>query len=200
MKLILIKHRVNSISKLKSTPSKFGVEIDLRCNKDKIYLAHDAFKKGTLFSNWLKNYNHSFIVLNVKEEGLETKILKLLSKNKVKNYFFHDQTFSTLLKSIKKKIPASIRFSEYENIQDAHLVSKVNWVWVDHFTKFPLTKKKYNFFKKLNCKICIVSPELISLKNKKKIKNLKMKIAKKNFKIDAVCTKFPKLWSDEKNI
>ena len=63
----------------KKTPKKYGVEIDLRSENKKIYLHHDPFKKGTLFSEWLKYYNHKLIVLNVKEEGLEKHIIKLFN-------------------------------------------------------------------------------------------------------------------------
>ena len=50
--------------------------------------------------------------------------------------------------------------------------------------------------KKNNIKICIVSPELVNIKLKNKIKFLKTKLKKNNYEIDAVCTKFPKLWSN----
>ena len=43
--MIIIKHRVNTISELKKIDKKFGVEIDLRSNKSKIYLHHDPFRK-----------------------------------------------------------------------------------------------------------------------------------------------------------
>ena len=32
--MIIIKHRVNSINGIKKTPTKYGVEIDLRSNKN----------------------------------------------------------------------------------------------------------------------------------------------------------------------
>jgi len=94
--LIIIKHRVNTINKIINTPKKYGVEIDLRSNFKTIYLNHDPFKKGTKFSQWIKYFKHKLIVLNVKEEGLEKKIINILKKNKTSNFFFHDQTFSSL--------------------------------------------------------------------------------------------------------
>ena len=93
--MIIIKHRVNSSLELKKISKTYGVEIDLRSHKNDIYLHHDPFKKGELFSSWIKNFNHKLIVLNVKEEGLESKILKILRDNKITNFFFHDQTFSS---------------------------------------------------------------------------------------------------------
>ena len=99
--MIIIKHRVNTIKEVKKIDNKFGIEIDLRSNKSKIYLHHDPFKKGEEFSKWIKFYNHRLLILNVKEEGLEKKILSTLKKYKINNYFFHDQTFSSMLKNMK---------------------------------------------------------------------------------------------------
>ena len=86
--MIIIKHRVNTSLELKKLNKTYGVEIDLRSSAKNIYLHHDPFKKGELFSNWVKNFNHKLIVLNVKEEGLENKILEILKKNRITNFFF----------------------------------------------------------------------------------------------------------------
>ena len=113
--MIFIKHRVNSISDLKKTNTEFGVEIDLRSEKNNIYLHHDPFKKGETFERSIKKFKHRKIVLNYKEERLEKKIIKILNKNKIKNFFFHDQTFSTMIKNMFKT-KVSVRFSEYESL------------------------------------------------------------------------------------
>ena len=86
--MIIVKHRVNNSKDLIKLNKRFGVEIDLRSQKKDIYLHHEPFKKGELFSKWIKNYNHKLIILNVKEEGLEKPILKILRKNKINNFFF----------------------------------------------------------------------------------------------------------------
>ena len=65
---------------------------------------------------------------------------------------------------------------------------------VDYFSKFPLNKKFYDYLKKENVKICLVSPELVKKKYSSKITSLKKQLVKKKIKIDAVCTKFPKTW------
>ena len=115
--MIIIKHRVNTIKEVKKIDNKFGIEIDLRSNKSKIYLHHDPLKKGEEFSKWIKFYNHRLLILNVKEEGLEKKILSTLKKYKINNYFFHDQTFSSMLKNMKSA-KVSVRYSEYEKLDN----------------------------------------------------------------------------------
>ena len=192
--MIIVKHRVNNSNELRKLNKNYGVEIDLRSINKSIYLHHDPYIKGELFSKWIKNYNHKLIVLNVKEEGLENQILKILKKNKIKNFFFHDQTFSTILKNMYKT-NVSIRFSEYEDLKKINILfNKIKWLWVDNFTEISLRKKFYDFLKKKKVKICIVSPELVQKKRIKEINKIILKLKKNNFKIDAVCTKEPKFW------
>ena len=194
--MIIIKHRVNSIKTLANTSKNFGVEIDLRSNNKNIYLHHDPYKKGELFKKWIKYFKHKLIVLNVKEEGLEKKIVKILKKNRIKNYFFHDQTFSSLLKNMNK-VKVSLRFSEYEELKKTNFLFKnIEWLWVDNFTEFPLREKFYKYLKKNKIKICLVSPELINKKRIIEVKKLIKFLRINKFKIDAVCTKIPHLWKN----
>ena len=192
--MILINHRVNSISKLLKTSVEFGVEADLRSEDKKINLHHDPFKKGESFEKWIKYYKHKILILNVKEEGLENMVIKILKKNKIKNFFFHDQTFSTLLKNMFKT-RVSIRFSEYEDLKKKnYLFKKIRWLWLDNFNQIELSEKFYTYLKNKKVKICIVSPELIKKKRQNEIKKIINNLKKNKFNLDAVCTKKPKLW------
>jgi hypothetical protein len=192
--MIIIKHRVNTSKELKKLSHNFGVEIDLRSNNQNIYLHHDPFKNGELFSKWIKNYKHKLIVLNVKEEGLEEKIIKILKKNKIKNFFFHDQTFSSMLKNMYKT-KVSARYSEYEELKKTYkLFNQIKWLWIDNFTELKIEKKFYQFLKKKNVKICIVSPELVQKDRYKEIKKIILYLESNNLKIDAICTKIPQYW------
>ena len=192
--MIKILHRVNKSSDLKNTPSNLGIEVDIRSNGEELIIHHDPFKKGELFTTWIKSYKHKLIVLNVKEEGLENKILKILKKNKIKNYFFHDQTFSSLLKS-KKKMNVSLRYSEYEDLKKTdELFDNIKWLWIDNFNEIKLKNKFYFFLKKKKVKICIVSPELVNKNRLNEIKKLFLYFKRNNFFIDAVCTKNPEIW------
>ena len=194
--MIIIKHRVNKVKQLKSTRIDFGVEIDLRSNNNKIYLHHDPFKKGETLNNWIKYFKHKMLVLNVKEEGLENRIINVLKKNKIKNFFFHDQSFSSMLKNMHKT-KVSIRYSEYEDLKKKDkLFNKIKWIWIDNFSEIKIDKKFYFFLKKKNVRICFVSPELVNKSREKEIKKIISFLKSKKFKIDAVCTKKPNLWSN----
>ena len=84
----IISHRVNTISHLKKVDNNFGVEIDIRTYNNNLILQHDPFVDGELFEKWLQFYNHGTLVLNIKEEGIEFLVKKLLDKFKIKNFFF----------------------------------------------------------------------------------------------------------------
>ena len=82
-----ISHRVNTIDDLIKTPKEYGVEIDLR-DSGMDNLQHDPFKGGQDFEEYLEYFNHGTMILNIKSEGIELKVLELLKKYNIKHYFF----------------------------------------------------------------------------------------------------------------
>lgn len=159
--MIKVVHRVNTVKELEKVPKNYGVEIDLRDYGSEIILNHDPFLGGESFEAYCKEYDHALMILNVKSEGIEEHILEILKKYKVKNYFFLDITFPTIFKLSKKgEKNIAVRFSEFEPIQTVLSLKKmVKWVWVDTFTKLPLTRNDYLIMKKLGFKIFLVSPD-----------------------------------------
>ena len=150
-----------------------------------------------MFSKWIKYYNHKLLVLNVKEEGLENQIINILKKNKVKNFFFHDQTFSTILKTMNKT-NVSVRFSEYEPIENVVVFkNKFNWIWVDSITKVPITDENFQTINKFN--VCVVCPSL--WKRSEDINKEKYKLSKYNFDNLKIITKhkYIDMWLDSFN-
>jgi hypothetical protein len=164
-----IAHRINDIDTLKNLDLSYGVEIDLRDNFDgSIYLSHDPFKHGTDFEDYLKNYKHQTIILNIKSERIELKILNLINKCKIKKYFFLDSSFPMIkLLSDLGNTNIALRFSEFEGLDTIYnMRGKASWVWVDCFSCLPLDKNTYEKLKTWGYKICIVSPELQSQEEK----------------------------------
>tara|TARA_B100001057_G_C22837383_1_gene945689 strand:- start:1908 stop:2507 length:600 start_codon:yes stop_codon:yes gene_type:complete len=155
----IIAHRINKISKLKSLPKKYGSEIDLRSVGSKIILNHDPHKNGDKLEDYLANYNHGTLILNIKEAGLEYEAIRLAKKHKIKNFFLLDVEMPLICIN-KKKINKymSIRFSEYEPIQTISKFKKnVGWIWIDTFKTLPINKKNSFIIKKFNS--CLVCPE-----------------------------------------
>jgi hypothetical protein len=106
----------------------------------------------------------------------------------LKIIFFLDNSFPmiySLSSNGEKKI--ALRFSEFEGTDTIHLMSKkVNWIWVDCFSKLPITRKNYKLFKKLKYKLCLVSPELQG--QIEKLEKYKLFLKKENIKFDMICS------------
>ena len=193
--MILIQHRVNNINHLRKVSQRYGVEIDIRTNKSELILHHDPFKKGPKLDIFLRYYKHKFLVINIKEEGIELEVLNRLKKRKIKNYFLLDVTVPQLTKIISKEKKIAFRISKYENINGAFKFSNIlKWVWIDTFNgKLPISVNQIKKLKQKKFKICLVSPEL-PMKKISYLYKLKRKIAKKINLFDAICTKKPYIW------
>ena len=188
-----ISHRVNTIKELSRVPNDHGVEIDLRDYGEKIVIQHDPFVSGEDFEKYLRQYDHGTMILNIKSERIEYNVLKLLKKYKINKYFFLDCSFpmiNSLSNSGEKNI--ALRFSEFEGIDTIiNMKNKVNWIWVDCFSKFPLSIDNFYLLKSMGYKLCLVSPELQGHS-----KNIQDKLIEKMKLIpfDAICTKNSKKW------
>lgn len=192
----IISHRRNTIADLSDTKSSFGVEIDIRSFAGNLILNHDPFVNACLFSDWLPYYNHELLVLNIKEEGLEDSILSLLQKFSISDYFFLDQSMPYLIKTVTSgNKNTALRYSEYESIESLFLLRNlVSWVWIDYFTHFPINPDSYRRIHNLGFKTCLVSPELQG-HNLSVMYSLISTIKKHNYSFNAVCTKYPDIWS-----
>ena len=193
--MIYIKHRVNTLEKLKKTDPKYGLEIDLRSYKNDLILNHEPFENGVLFEKWLNEFNHKYLILNVKEEGLEDKCVYLMKKYRITNFFFLDQSFPMLIKTaLGGNIKTAVRFSSYESI-DTVLKFKdiVEWVWIDYYEMYPLNNQIIEILKINNFKICLVSPELQG-RSTETILRAQSSISSFKKNISAVCTKNISLW------
>lgn len=194
-----ILHRVNTIEQARNQSDGCGAEIDIRLDNRELVVAHDPFQEGCRFSQWLDEFAGTFLVINVKEMGLEESIIDVISKKQpLLDYFFLDQSTPYLLSSIEKGYKCAARVSEYETAESAILL-KTQWLWVDSFTgnwdhivsirslQDELGAKK---------KLCVVSPELQgrSIHDTREIEACIAKFDELGLKIDAVCTKSLDIW------
>lgn len=185
-----IAHRINSTQELKSVPIEYGVELDLRDDlTGRIYIQHNPFEPGEDFEEYLIQYHHGTMILNIKSERIELKILELLRKYNIEKYFFLDSSFPMIkLLSDQGENKIALRFSEFEGLDTlVAMQGKIQWVWVDCFSMLPLDKDIYKKIKELGYKICIVSPELQG--QPEKMVEYKEQLRKGNIQPDAICTK-----------
>ena len=154
----IIAHRRNRIDELRETPTQLGVEIDLRSRGSDLILHHDPFVDGELFTDWLDHFRHGTLILNVKEEGLEDALIALMADRGIENWFFLDQSFPFLIRTSRRgERRCAARVSEFESIDTAMtLAGKIDWIWVDCFTRFPLSGANAARLHEAGFKLCLV--------------------------------------------
>ncbi|WP_459862299.1 PI-PLC domain-containing protein [Endothiovibrio diazotrophicus] len=194
---MIIRHRCNTLSDLQATPPELGVEIDLRSRDGELILAHDPFVTGERFADWLTAYRHRFLIVNVKEEGLERAVLARLAEHRIEAFFFLDQSFPFLLKSaLAGERRCAVRVSEYESVETAlRLAGRVDWVWVDTFTHLALTGEEAQRLQQAGLRLCLVSPELVGRSGSAPVAAMRAELTTRGIAIDAVCTKTPEAWA-----
>lgn len=193
-----IQHRVNKIADLKNVDQSFGVEIDLRSSlspKGELYLSHDPWQPGDHFEEWLREFCslkiRGPIILNTKEDGLETQIVEKIADAGIDNYFFLDTAIPTLIRWPGNRNVAKFaaRLSTHEPMEQAlALRSFAKWLWVDCFEGIPMDTSMISTLKN-SFKICLVSPELHG-KPLELISNFETWYRAS----DAICTKFADAW------
>lgn len=197
----LISHRRNTLAELTATPRQYGVEVDIRSRGEQLIIHHDPFVAGEPFDAWIAAYQHGTLILNVKEEGLESRLIALMQSHGIDDYFFLDQSFPFLVKWAKAgERRCAVRVSEFESVDSAlTLAGKVDWVWVDCFTHFPLSALDGQRLKDAGFNLCMVSPELQGRNAEAEIPQLARLMAECGIVADAVCTKRPDLWELAEN-
>lgn len=191
-----ICHRVNTAAELETLPREFGVEVDLRDQAGELILSHDPFSLGEPFEDYLKFYAHGTMILNIKSERIEERVLSLLRRYDIRQYFFLDSSFPMIVQlSRQGERRIALRYSEYEGLDTLrNMAGKVEWVWVDCFTRFPLDTSTALELRAMGYKLCLVSPELQG--RPEDIRFFREMCLRNSIRFDAICTKmrFLKDW------
>ena len=193
----VIAHRRNLRAELEATPTTFGVEVDIRSCADRLVIHHDPFVTGEDFDDWITAYRHGTLILNVKEEGLEARLLDVMRRHRIDDFFFLDQSFPFLVKwSRAGERRCAVRVSEYENVDSAMtLAGRIDWAWVDCFTRFPIDGAEAARLQGAGFRLCLVSPELQGRAAETEVPALRALLASQGIAAEAVCTKRPDLWA-----
>lgn len=194
-----ISHRINTLEQLKETPEIFGTEVDFRDRGDRLILQHDPFQDGEDAEPFFAGYRHGTLILNIKSERIEWRILELIKKYNISDYFFLDSSFPmivALMREGERKI--AVRYSEFEKMDTIlDLKGKVDWVWIDGFEGFSLSRDDFLALKEAGFKLCLVSPELQG--RKEDIQSYKHTMKERGITFDAICGKAANYtaWSDK---
>ncbi len=184
-----IAHRINQKHLLQDVSNDIGAEIDVRAWKDKLILAHEPYVFGEELESFLKQYKHSTLILNIKCERIEYKILELLNQYNIDDYIFLDSSIPMINKlSYDNVSNIAVRLSELEPMEQVRkFAGRVKWVWVDCFSHFVLTKEVETEIHQMGFKICLVCPSLQG--RPQDIESHLSIINAQKIEIDAVCSK-----------
>ena len=155
----IVAHRINLISELLELPVKYGCEIDIRSRNSKLILNHEPYVSGDSLVDYLDNYKHGLLVLNIKEAGIENDVLQLVRERNIPSFFLLDVEFPYLYRASRLGERAiAVRFSEDEPIELVYNYNKlVDWVWVDTNTKLPIDSNNNTILSSMQT--CLVCPE-----------------------------------------
>jgi hypothetical protein len=193
--VLKIAHRINNPRALSDLSPDLGVEMDLHAYGDRLVVHHDAFADAVDFEEWLDSYRHAFVILNIKEEGIETRVREIVLRRGIDDFFMLDLSFPALIKMVMAgERRVALRVSEYEPAAGAlTLAGQAEWVWLDVFHGLPIDDDSWNALRRAGFKLCLVSPELHG-RPVDEIAAMRSEMDRRNLTVDAVCTKHPHLW------
>lgn len=142
----------------------YGIETDIRDFQERLVLSHDIATPASpalveLFEYYKKNNFKSKIALNVKADGIQHLLIKVLQTYQIENYFLFDMSIPEQVVNCNLRLKFFTRNSDIE--EQCVLYQQAEGVWVDSFyNENWLTETVIR--KHLDCRkhICIVSPEL----------------------------------------
>jgi hypothetical protein len=191
--LEIIRHRVNSVEELRGLDPRDGAEIDIRSRRGRLILAHDPGVEGPSLERYLDVFARArpdrLLILNPKEDGLDGRILPLLSERGIARFFLLDLSFPSIARlSIRGgEDRVALRVSEYEPASAARPLKRwAEWAWLDCFSGRPASPAAVRALRR-SFRVCLVSPELEGYPPER-IKSFR------RLTVDAVCTKHPELW------
>jgi hypothetical protein len=207
---VFIRHRVNRIADVAALRPGWGAEVDLRsdpCRPGSLHLSHDPWTRGDDFESWLTAFAtgpaRGTLVLNTKEDGLESRVLSLLADRGISDFFFLDTALPTLVRFLapgptdltrrttsEGETRFAVRVSSHEPPSaSAAFRGRARWAWADCFDGEPLPPDVVASVAR-DFQVCLVSPELQG----RPISDLR-RFSGLWPHATAVCTKDPDAWT-----
>jgi hypothetical protein len=158
-----IQEKNLSIAFERSFSLGFGTETDLRDYKSELVISHDIANEDCIsvkemFEIYNKYDNTLPLAFNIKADGLQVKLKKLLEEFNISNYFVFDMSVPDSLGYLRHNIKAFTRESEYE--REPAFYKESFGIWLDEFQGHWITQDVIEKHIKNNKQICIVSPDL----------------------------------------
>jgi len=141
----------------------FGTETDIRDYNGHLVISHDMADTSAIsvtdFFTIYNQYDTSLpLALNIKADGLQTTLKKLLVEYAIQNYFVFDMSVPDSLGYLKNSMNVFTRQSEYE--KESSFYEEAQGIWLDEFHHHWISKETISYHVNMKKQICIVSPDL----------------------------------------
>ena len=142
----------------------FGTETDIRDYKGELVISHDianstCINLDSFLKLYLKYNNPNLsLALNIKSDGLQTKLVEQLKESGIENYFVFDMSIPDTIGYLNNKTPFYSRQSEYEKTPVFY--ENCSGIWLDGFEGNWFNKDILIDHINKHKKIAIVSSEL----------------------------------------
>lgn len=168
--MIIISHRgywkkteeKNSLeSFIKSAKSGFGCETDIRDFNSELVISHDIPGNIILkINSVLEQFQNRdlLLALNIKADGLQNLIQKVLNQYQISNYFVFDMSIPETKKYIESGFNVFGRQSEFES--ETSFYNEVKGIWMDTFYRIWYSEEDVNRHLVNGKQVCFVSAEL----------------------------------------
>lgn len=152
-----------SIAFARALENGFGIETDFRDLNGELVISHDlpgddAMPIGDFVSLYATACNDVLMALNIKADGLQSLVKKMVEDSGMENYFVFDMSVPDMRGYFSEGIPTFTRLSEYE--QSPAFLDKSTGFWLDAFEGKWYDLPIINSLLEKNKQIVIVSPEL----------------------------------------
>ncbi len=182
------------ISFERSFAHDFGTETDIRDCNGRLVISHDMPNETAIsvesFFGMYRRYNKNLpLALNIKADGMQAELLRLLAAYDIENYFVFDMAVPDGLIYCRDQFKVYTRQSEYEPVPPFYNLAQ--GVWLDEFNGHWLTNEIIENHLSNDKQLCIVSPDLHKRDYRKEwehYKRIESQIGKDKLML---CTDFP---------
>lgn len=171
----------------------FGTETDIRDYNGDLVISHDIPDKHALKVQVFFEIHGQFdaslpLALNIKSDGLQDSLKKLLQEYDISNYFVFDMSVPDMMLYLKEGFNVFTRQSEFE--KEPSFYDKAVGVWMDCFENDWVQVENIKFHLDNGKEICLVSPELHKRDHVPFWKKLRL-LDKQTSRNVILCTDFP---------
>jgi len=182
-----------SIAFVRALENGFGIETDFRDLNGDLVVSHDlpgddVMPISELVHLFKSTCNDGLMALNIKADGLQLLVKKMVECSGMKNYFAFDMSVPDMRGYFSEGIPTFTRLSEYE--QTPSFLDLSIGVWLDAFESQWYDIELINHLIKKNKQIAIVSSELHGRPHHNLWSFLKANQLHQNSLV-SICTDFP---------